>query len=161
MRHHRLGSSVVMCCLILTAFPSAAGGQTSGFPTISARQYTGGSAKVTVSGSATIDQDIPLNAQASFSDGEVSWLQFGVSGAETPSSLITYGETKEIGISVGKGKFIATAGIMPGEKSQCSGKVQVTETEISGDYTCAGVVSHDPAAGMGKVDIKVRFTAKS
>jgi hypothetical protein len=116
---------------------------------------------VTVSGSATIDQEIPLNSQASYSDGEVTWLQFGVSGSDAPNALITYGETKEIGISVGKGKLVATGGIVPGEKSQCSGKVQVTEAEVSGDYTCSGVASHDPAKQMGKVDIKVRFTAKS
>ena len=34
-------------------------------------------------------------------------------------------------------------------------------TEITGEYTCAGVTSHDPEEGMGKVDITVRFTAKS
>ena len=39
---------------------------------------------------------------------------------------------------MGKGKIITTGGIIPGEKSQCSGKVQVTEAEVSGDYTCAG-----------------------
>jgi hypothetical protein len=161
MRHLTLISSAVVSCLILAALPVPAGGQTSGFPTISTRQYTGGSAKATVSGSATIEEEIPLNTQASFSDGEVTWLQFGVSGSEAPHALITYGDTKEIGISVGKGKFIVTGGIIPGEKPQCSGTVQVTETEISGDYTCAGVTSHDPADGMGKVDVKVRFTAKS
>jgi hypothetical protein len=62
---------------------------------------------------------------------------------------------------VGKGKFLATGGIVPGEDSLCSGKVQVTGTLISGDYTCVGVTSHDPASEMGKVDIKLRFTAKS
>jgi hypothetical protein len=161
MRHLTLLSSAVVSCLILAALPVPAEGQTSGFPTISERQYTAGSAKVTVSGSATIEEEIPLNTQASLSEGEVTWLQFGASGSEAPNALITYGETKEIGISVGKGKFIVTGGIMPGEKSQCSGTVKVTETEISGDYTCAGVTSHDPAGGLGKVDIKVRFTAKS
>jgi len=37
----------------------------------------------------------------------------------------------------------------------------VGATAITGDYTCTGVASHDPATKMGKVDIKVRFTAKS
>ncbi len=156
-----LRHGLVTSCLILVNIPSSAGGQTSGFPSISARGYTAGSAYVTVSGSAKIDQQIPLNAQASVSDGEVTWLQFGVSGSEQPNALITYGETREIGISVGKGKFIVTGGIVPGEKSECSGKVQVTETSISGEYTCAGVTSHDPATGQGKVDITVRFTVKS
>ena len=82
MRHLRPLFIVVFCIMtsgaILALLPSSACGQTSGFPTISARQYSGGSAKVTVSGSATIDQEIPLNSQASYSDGEVTWLQFGV-----------------------------------------------------------------------------------
>lgn len=150
--------TLLASCLILSR---SGHGQTSGFPDISARQYTEGSAKVSVTGSTRIDQEIPLNAQASYSDGEVTWLQFGVSGAEEPNSLITYGQTKEIGITVGKGKWIATGGIMPGEKSECSGKVKVTGTEVSGDYACKGVASHDPGGGMGKVDITVRFTAKS
>jgi hypothetical protein len=38
----------------------------------------------------------------------------------------------------------------------------VTGALVSGHYTCAGVVSHDAATSkMGKVDIEVRFTAKS
>lgn len=154
-----LADVVVLFTLAVVAAPAAA--QTSGFPTISQRQYTGGSAKVTVTGSARIDAEIPLNAQASYSDGEVTWLQFGVSGSADPNALVTYGETKEIGITVGKGKLIATGGIMPGEKSQCSGKVQVTGTLVSAEYTCQGITSHDPAGGMGKVNIKVSFTAKS
>ncbi len=154
----RLMSSVV---LFLAIAPSPVVGQTGRPPTISERQFTDGSAKVTVTGSARIDQEIAINTTASFGDGGMTWLQFGASGSEEPNALITYGETGEIGISVGKGKLIATGGIIPGEDSQCSGKVQVTETSISGDYTCAGVVSHDPATKMGKVDIKVRFTAKS
>jgi hypothetical protein len=161
MHHSSLLSPVVVTCLMLAALAAPAAGQTSGFPTISQRQYTGGSATVTVSGSATIDAEIPLNAQASYSDGEVTWLQFGASGAETPNSLITYGETKEIGIAVSKGKFTATGGIMPGEASECSGKVRVTASEVSGEYTCAGLTSHDPGRGMGKVNIKVRFSATS
>jgi hypothetical protein len=146
--------------LTLAGLPAAAAAQTSGFPTISQRQYTGGSAKVTVTGSAKIDTEIPLNAQASVSDGESTWLQFGASGSAEPNALITYGDTKEIGITVGKGKLIATGGIMPGEKSDCAGKVQVTETLISGEYTCKGLTSYVPGEGMGKVDIKVTFTAK-
>jgi hypothetical protein len=145
----------------LAGLPARAAGQTSGFPTISQRQYTGGSAKVTVTGAARIDAEIPLNNAASYSDGEVTWLQFGVSGSTEPDALITYGDTKEIGISVGKGKLTATGGIIPGEKSQCAGKVQVTGSLVSGEYACRGVTSHDPAAGMGKVDITVSFTAKS
>jgi hypothetical protein len=155
-------SSVVATGLILAVAPSPARGQTDRPPAISERQFTGGSAKVTVTGFTKIDEDIAINTKASYGDGEMTWLQFGVSGSEEPNAVITYGETGEIGITVGKGKLIATGGIIPGEKSQCSGKVQVTGTLVSGEYTCAEVTSYDAATGkMGKVDIKVRFTAKS
>jgi hypothetical protein len=161
MRRIQFLSSVVATGLFLAVAPSPAGAQAGVPPAISERQFTSGSVKVTVTGSATIDQEIAINTKASYADGGMTWLQFGVSGSEAPEALITYGETGETGITVGKGKFIATGGIIPGEKSQCSGKVQVTGTLVSGDYSCAGVTSHDPATGMGKVDIKVRFTAKS
>jgi len=143
----------------LLASPLAA--QTDGFPTISGRQYTGGSAKVTVTGSTTITQEIPINTQASFSDGESTWLQFGASGAAEPNALITYSETKETGITIGQGKFIVTGGILNGEKPQCSGKVSVTATLISGNYACTGLTSKQASGGMGTVDVKVTFTAQS
>jgi hypothetical protein len=160
VRGRRLLAGVAVL-FILAGLPAPAPAQTSGFPTISQRQYTGGSAKVTVTGSAKIDTEIPLNTQASFSDGESTWLQFGASGSAEPNALITYGETKEIGITIGKGKLIATGGIMPGEKSDCAGKVQVTESLISGEYTCRRLTSYVPGEGMGNVDIKVTFTAKT
>lgn len=161
MRRIPFLSSVVATGLFLAVVPSPAGAQAGVPPAISERQFTGGSVKVTVTGSTKIEQEITINTKASYADGGMTWLQFGESGAAAPNVLITYGETGETGITVGKGKFIATGGIIPGEKSQCLGKVQVTGTLVSGDYTCAGVTSHDPATGMGKVDIKVRFTAKS
>jgi len=136
-------------------------GQTGKPPAISSRQFTGGSIKLTVTGSARIDQEIPINTQASYGDGEMTWLQFGASGSEAPNALITYGETGETGIIIGRGKFSATGGIIPGEESECSGTVHVTATLVSGQYNCVGVTSNDPPRGIGKVNIEVRFTAKS
>jgi len=136
--------------------------QTSGFPSITARQYKSGSAKVTVSGSFQFEAEIPLNTGASISDGESTWLQFGDSGSPEPNALITYGDTKEIGLHVGKGKLGAIGGIVPGEKSECSGTASVTPTEITGEYTCTGVTSYDPSTGkMGTIAYTIRFTAKS
>ena len=162
MRKLWFRNAVLIPCLVLTLLSPRGAAQTSGFPTISQRSYTGGSIKVTVTGSTKIDAEIPINTKASFGDGEMTWLQFGVSGADDPNALLTYNsQLKEIGITVGKGKLIMTGGIMEGEKSQCSGKVKVTEKEVVGDYTCAGLTTHDPAKGMGKADVKVSFTAKS
>jgi hypothetical protein len=161
MRRIPFLSSVVATGLFLAIVPSRACGQSGRPPAISKRQFTSGSAKVTVTGSAKIDQEIAINTKASYGDGGMTWLQFGESGAEVSNVLITYGETGETGIIVGKGKFTATGSIIPGEESPCTGKVQVTATSISGDYACVGVTSLDAAFKMGKVDIKVRFTAKS
>ena len=153
-------SSVLTTGLLLAAVSSPAECQ-AGPPTISQRQFTGGSAKLTVTGSAKIDQEIAINDKASYGDGTMTWLQFGVSGADEPNVLITYGESGEIGVIVGRGKLIATGSIMTGEESLCTGKAQATATLVSGEYTCTGVTSHEPVKGLGKVDIKVQFTAKS
>lgn len=157
MRHIPLLARVVAFGLLTS--PAAA--QVSGFPTISGRTYTGGSAKLTVTGSTKITQEIPLNTVASFSDGESTWLQYGASGSADPNALITYSETKEIGITIGEGKFIATGGIMNDEKPRCSGNVSVTATLISGQYKCSGITSKQASGGMGEVNIEVTFTAKS
>jgi hypothetical protein len=152
----RVGLALVTLAALAGRLPG------QGFPTISQRQFAGGTAKLIVTGSFSISEDVPINVQASFGDGEATWLQFGNSGSEQPNVLITYGESREIGISVGRGKLIATGGIMPGETSQCSGKVEVSAKLISGRYSCRGVSSYDPATGkMGKVDIDITFTAKS
>ena len=153
---------VAVLSLLLAARASPAAAQTGGQPAISARSFTGGSAASTVTGTVRFEQDVPINAQASFGDGTMTWIQFGVSGAETPNVLITYNsESGETGITVGRGKFIATAGVAPGETPQCTGKTEVTPTQVSGDYRCPGLDSYDAATGtMGKVDIAVRFTAK-
>jgi hypothetical protein len=153
--------AVLLASLLLAGVAAPLAAQDGRPPAISQRQFSGGSARVTVTGTFTIDQEIPINTQASFGDGGSTWLQFGVSGAAEPNILITYGETGETGVIVGKGKSSATGGIMPGEKSDCAGTVTVTPTLVSGEYTCRDIVSYEPGKGMGKVHIKVAFSAKS
>ena len=144
--------------LVLGARPAA--GQA--YPPISARQFTGGSVKIVVTGSFSINADVPLNVQASIGDGEMTWLQFGVSGSAAPEALITYGANKETGITVGSGKNMATGGMMPGEKPTCTGSVQVTAALISGHYVCKGLSSHNSSSGrLATVDVEVTFTARS
>ena len=145
----------------VTAVPPAPA-QEPAYPSISARQFTDGSIQVQVTGSRNIDEEVPINSQASIGDGEVTWLQFGASGSDSANSLITFTQTGEVGVSVGKGKFIVTAGVTPGEKPQCEGQTEVTPSLITGNYTCRGITSYDAATGtMGKVDVVVAFTAKS
>ena len=158
MRRTPLLGTAVVLCLALPAVRVAA--QVNAFPTISARQYTSGTATVIVTGTTKMSQDITLNTIASISDGESTWLQYGASGSAEGDVLVTFGQTKEIGITVGKGKFLATGGITPGEKSQCTGSTKVTPTSVSGEYACTGLTSKE-GSGMGKVDLKVVFDAKS
>lgn len=132
------------------------------YPPISARQFTGGSVKILVTGSFNVNADVPINTQASIGAGDMTWLQFGVSGSSAPEALITYGDNQETGITVGSGKNVATGGMMPGEKPTCTGNVQVTATLISGHYVCKGLSSHDSSTGkLAKVDVEVTFTARS
>ena len=77
-------------------------------PIISARSYLGGSAKVAVTGSFQIGEDIPINTEASYSDGEMTWLQYGASGAEAPNALVTV-SAEEDGVNTGLEKLAATA----------------------------------------------------
>ena len=129
-------------------------------PKISGRSFVSGSAKVTVTGSFQIDADIAINALASFGDGEMTWIQFGVSGAAEPNALITYGD-QGIGIIVGLGKNGATAE-PSAEDAACTGEVNVTASLVEGQYACTGVGSYNPTTGkMGKVNITIRFTARS
>jgi hypothetical protein len=50
--------------------------------------------------------------------------------------------------------------MMPGEQSDCSGKVTVEATLVTGAYSCKGT-TYEPGKGMAKIDMKVAFTAKS
>jgi hypothetical protein len=125
-------------------------------PTISARTYVGGSAKVNVTGSFQIDTAIPINTQASISDGEMTWLQYGNSGSEVPEALVTI-STFEIGVMVAHGKPTATIGAV-----DCTGGMEVKEVLITGHYKCPNVTSYDPRSGqMGTVNIEIDFTAAS
>jgi hypothetical protein len=125
-------------------------------PVIGARTYIAGSAAVTVTGAFEIRGDIPINTKASFSDGEMTWLQYGDSGSEAPNMLLTV-SPYEVGFGVAKGKAIATAGA-----GDCTGDMVVTGVSIIGKYSCTGVTSYDPSTGqMGKVDIDIRLTAQS
>lgn len=152
-------SSISVVCFVALAATAGAQGKP---PVISTREFKEGTAKVTVTGSFTFSQDIALNKMASFGDGEATWLMFGVSGSADPSVAITYGTTGETGITIAKGKMVATGGIIVGEKSECSGTVEVKPALVSGRYSCVGVTSHDPDTGrLGKVNIEVVFTAKS
>ncbi len=125
-------------------------------PTITARYYVGGSAKVKVTGSFQIDHVIPINTKASYSAGDMTWLQYGDSGSEAPNALVTV-STYEIGINAAHGKPTAVIGA-----ENCTGSMDVAASVITGEYKCPNVTSYDPRSGqMGTVNIEIDFTATS
>lgn len=149
-------SSRFSLAFAVLAFAMTVSSASAQVPAISARQYTGGSVTMVVTGSIQINDTVAINVPASFSDGEMTWLQYGASGSPTPNLLITF-TNGEYGIGVGLGKKIATA-----EPQHCTGTTQVTATSITGNYDCKGVTSYDGGTGnMGRVNIQVRFTAKT
>lgn len=153
----------VLLSLMLSGLaPQTVGAQKS-FPAISARSYTSGSAMVTVTGTFSYTADIPINKEASTSDGEMTWLQFGASGSSQPNALLTFNAgSNEVGISASRGLAIATGGLIAGQKSECSGKIEVKANLVEGHYTCRGLTSYDPGTGkMGTVNVDVKFKAGS
>lgn len=151
-RSHRVRSAFLAATVLGATVVNAA----SSIPVISPRSYVGGSAKVTVSGSFQINADIPINKQASMSDGEMTWLQYGVSGAAEPNMLLTV-SSYEVGFGVARGKAIATAGA-----ENCTGDMVVGPQQVHGKYSCKDVTSYDPSTGqMGTVDIEIQFVATS
>ena len=152
------GSSLRSSALLIAAtLAAAAPGRTDdGVPTISARNYASGSVTVKVTGAFAIDATIPINKQASMSDGEMTWLQFGDSGAAEPNLLLTV-SSYEVGFGVAHGKATATAGA-----EDCTGDMVVGPQKVHGKYSCKGVTSYDPSTGqMGTVDIEIQFVATS
>lgn len=125
-------------------------------PVISARSYVSGSSKILVTGSFQINEVVAINKQASMSDGQLTRLQFGESGAESPNALVTV-SPEEAEITVSRGKWVATVG-----SKACKGKMVVTEVSALGRYSCPGVTAHNPGvSGLGKVDIEFAFTTGS
>ena len=125
-------------------------------PVISGRSYVSGSATVKVTGAFSFNAVIPINKQASFGDGEMTWIQYGVSGSSEPNLLVTV-SLQELGFGIGLGKNITTAG---GE--DCTGNMDVKPTMITGKYKCPGLTSYNPDSGqMGKVDFEIDMTAGS
>jgi hypothetical protein len=146
----RDATAVGLIAITLTASAAAP------LPVISGRSYISGSAKVKVTGDFQVDAVIPINKQASFSDGEMTWIQYGDSGSEQPNLLVTV-SAEELGFGIGLGKKVSTAG---GE--QCTGDMDVEATMVTGHYNCAGITSHDPRDGkMGKVTFEIDMTAGS
>jgi hypothetical protein len=125
-------------------------------PQISKRTFSDGTAKLKVTGTFSLDEEIGINRQASIADEGQTWLQYGSSGSDSANVLVTV-QPYEVGISPGKGKQNATAGA-----DNCKGKLVVTAALVTGNYKCTGVTSYDQKTRkMGKVDIEISFTANT
>lgn len=155
--HRVLQFTATAFTLAMSLLAAPVAGQTAAkIPAVSTRSYGGGSAKLTVTGSFRIDQDVDLNTKASYSDGEYTWLQFGASGSDSANVLVTIG-ADGFGIGPGLGKDGAIA-----EGEHCKGKIEVTASLVSGTYTCKGVTSYNTGTRkMGTIDLTIQFTART
>lgn len=125
-------------------------------PEISARTYTTGRSRLQVSGHFDIDASPALDTVASISDGGYSWIQYGTSGSEAPNATVTIGNG-DMGISVAVGRYIAT-----GTSTECTMTTTVTDTKVSGHFSCPKVTGYNQADGsMGDVAIEIEFEAES
>jgi hypothetical protein len=123
-------------------------------PQISKRTFSEGTAKLKITGTFSLNEDIAINKVASIADEGQTWLQYGSSGSDSANVLVTV-QPDEVGISPAKGKQTATAGA-----DNCKGKLVVTPALVTGNYKCIGVTSYDQKTRqMGKVDIEITFTA--
>lgn len=141
----------------LASQPANGGGGGGGdVPTISTRFFVGGSAHVSVSGHFDIDADVAMNTSASYADGEMTWLQYGDSGSDAPNVLITFGGG-DSGVGPALGTYTAI-----GSSAECSVDVEVTDTSVSGHFSCPEVTAYNSADGsLGTVAIEVDYTADS
>ena len=144
-----LSFSLAVSLLVVIAFP--AGAQV---PQISKRTFSDGTARLKISGTFSLNEEIAINKAASIADDGQIWLQYGSSGSDSANVLVTV-QPDEVGISPAKGKQTATAGA-----DNCKGKLVVTPALVTGNYKCTGVTSYDQKTRqMGKVDIEISFTA--
>jgi hypothetical protein len=143
----------LLTVLFLASVALHAGAQV---PQISKRTFSSGTAKLKVTGSFAVDEEIGINKQASIADDGQTWLQYGSSGSDSANVLVTV-QPEEVGIGPGKGKDGATAGA-----DLCKGKLVVTPALVTGNYKCTGVTSYNSKTRqMGKIDIEITFTANT
>ena len=127
------------------------------FPPISARTFTSGQAVVKVTGMFEVDAIVPLNLPASLSDGTMTWMQYGNSGAMEPNSLVTRSES-ESGVQVGAQGFTAIALDVD---CRVDVEVDVDGLLIEGSFECQGITALSPDGNLGLVDMVVAFVGAS
>ena len=135
-------------------------GQASPIPTISNRQFTGGSAKVKVTGSSQIDADVPINTQASISNDGHVWIQYGASGAPTPN-LLDHRARRRAWIRRGQGQIHRHRQYHGGRRGPMLGQDRCDAHWCLGTIPVRGSSPTMPRRAMGKVNIEVTFTATS
>lgn len=140
--------------------PGGQGGQggqggASVVPPISARSYSGGSTPVTVTGAFGINTSVALEAPASLSDGQKTWLNYGI---DQSTGMVGIELTEDgIGLNIGYGSWYAT---YMGEG--CTWDVDVADTVVSGHISCSDIGAVNEEDGStGTVSIELDFTANS
>lgn len=127
-------------------------------PLISIRDFTGGNAPITTTGTFTLSQTMPMHPPATFADGTQTDLIYGDLLADYISLGFSNVDGSEgLGLNVQSGAWLATY-----QGQGCSWEVDVSPVSVSGHISCADVPAYNDADGStGSVDIELDFSADS
>jgi hypothetical protein len=128
-------------------------------PVISARDYSGGSAPVTVTGSFSFDSTVALDTPATFSDGTQTSLSYAYN-LESGGILLAFSDldgAEGLGLNVAVGPWIATY-----MGQGCSWEIEVTAVRVSGNISCTDIPATNQDDGTtGTIDVELDFSADS
>jgi hypothetical protein len=131
---------------------------TGDLPLISMRDFTGGDAPITTSGTFTLSETMPMHPPATFADGTETTLIYGDLLADYVSLGFSNLDGSEgLGLNVQSGAWLATY-----LGQGCSWEVEVSPVSVSGHISCADIPAVNQDDGTtGSIDIELDFSADS
>jgi hypothetical protein len=127
-------------------------------PIISIREFTGGEAPITTSGTFDMGQTMPMDPPAAHTDGVDTTIVYGDLLSDYVELAFSRVDGSEgIGVNVQSGDWLA---VYLGQG--CSWEVDVSANLVSGHISCTDIPATNQADGStGAIDVEVDFTADS
>ncbi len=131
---------------------------TGDLPRISMRDFTGGDAPITTTGTFTLSETMPMHPPATFADGTETTLIYGDLLADYVSVGFSNLDGSEgLGLNVQAGPWMATY-----QGQGCSWEVDVSATSVSGHISCTDIPAYNDVDGTtGAIDLEMDFSADS
>jgi hypothetical protein len=132
---------------------------TGDLPLISMRDFTGGDAPITTSGTFTLSETMPMHPPATFADGTETTLIYGdmLANEYVDVGFSTLDGSEGLGLNVYSGDWRAVY-----QGQGCSWVVDVAPTSVSGHISCTDIPAYNDADGStGSIDIELDFSADS